>query len=77
MRICSKNSGFTLIELLVVVAIIGILACLIFPAVNRAKVLTRLAHCQSNIRQTLFAAQMYADDNGSMVSQSWSLDLGP
>src|SRR2546427_664607 len=46
-----KENGFTLIELLVVVAIIAILAALLFPAFNRAKESGRRTYCTNNLHQ--------------------------
>jgi prepilin-type N-terminal cleavage/methylation domain-containing protein len=55
--------GFTLIELLVVVAIIGILASLLLPALNRSKRSARLARCISNLRQQGVAMLLHLGDN--------------
>ena len=52
-----KNSvrrGFTLIELLVVVAIIGILAAMLFPVFARARESARKASCMSNLKQIVW-----------------------
>ncbi len=59
-----RRIGFTLIELLVVVAIIGILAALIFPALARAKASAKRAYCQNNLRQQGIGLNLYADDSG-------------
>ena len=54
--------GFTLIELLVVVAIIAVLAAILFPVFARAKEAAKKTQCLSNVRQLGLAWQMYAGD---------------
>jgi prepilin-type N-terminal cleavage/methylation domain-containing protein/prepilin-type processing-associated H-X9-DG protein len=55
-------SGFTLIELLVVVAIIAILAAILFPVFAQAREKARQTGCLSHLKQIGTAAQMYAQD---------------
>ncbi len=58
-----RPSAFTLIELLVVVAVISVLAGLLFPVFARAREKARQAACASNLRQIGLAVMMYAQDN--------------
>ncbi|PYI89837.1 MAG: hypothetical protein DME26_00120 [Verrucomicrobia bacterium] len=58
----NARRGFTLIDLLVVIAIIGILASLLLPALSSAKERARRAACLSNIRQFIMATHLYAGD---------------
>ncbi len=60
----SSRSGFTLIEMLVVIAIVGILAGLLMPALKRVMDKGRSAQCQSNMRQLLIALHLYEQDEG-------------
>ena len=57
-----KNQGFTLIELLVVVAIIGILAAILFPVFARARENARRASCMSNLKQIGLGMMQYTQD---------------
>lgn len=57
-----KGSGFTLIELLVTIAIISILAAILFPVFARAREQARKASCQSNLKQIGLGIAMYVQD---------------
>jgi prepilin-type N-terminal cleavage/methylation domain-containing protein/prepilin-type processing-associated H-X9-DG protein len=58
------KKGMTLLELLAVIAIIGILAGLLLPALSRAREAARRSACQNNLRQWGAIFRMYADENG-------------
>jgi prepilin-type N-terminal cleavage/methylation domain-containing protein/prepilin-type processing-associated H-X9-DG protein len=57
-----RKRGFTLVELLVVVAVIALLAALLFPALAGARDKARQATCVSNLKQIGLAAALYIQD---------------
>jgi prepilin-type N-terminal cleavage/methylation domain-containing protein/prepilin-type processing-associated H-X9-DG protein len=58
----SHRTGFTLVELLVVVAVVAILAALIFPALAAVKERARVTVCQSNLKQLGYGFHLYLDN---------------
>jgi len=58
-----RHRGFTLIELLVVVAIIALLAAILFPVFSEAREKARRASCVNNEKQLGLAITQYAQDN--------------
>ncbi len=56
------RSGFTLIELFVVIAIIAILAALLFPVFGQARERARQAACLSNVKQIGLSLSLYVQD---------------
>ena len=55
--------GFTLIELLTVIAIIAVLAALLFPVFNRAREQARMTACMANMHDIQLAVGQYFQDN--------------
>lgn len=57
-----KHKAFTLIKLLVVIAIIAILAAILFPVFARARENARRSSCQSNLKQLALGMTQYTQD---------------
>ena len=58
-----SRSAFTLIELMVVVALIGILASILLPALSQSRNRAHAIFCLNNTRQLLVAWDLYSGDN--------------
>src|SRR5258708_37980812 len=58
----NKQEGFTWIEMLVVIAVLGILASMLLPALSHAKSHARIVACKNNLRQMGHALTMYEGD---------------
>ncbi len=59
--------AFTLVELLVVLAVIGLLAALLLPALSRAKEKAKVARVHVELYGIGLALHMYADDHAGRV----------
>ena len=67
MRQRTIGPAFTLIELLLVIAMIGILASLLFPALGKAKEAARSTACLGHLRQIGISLQLYTDENNNRL----------
>lgn len=67
--------GFTLVELLVTLAIIAVLAGLIFPVFGATRERARSAQCISNLRQVYGAIAMYSSDHEGLLPPFRTFDL--
>ena len=72
----TRRLGFTLIEILVVVAIIGIIAAILFPVFARAREKARQTTCVSNLKQLGMAVAMYSGDNDDVLPNLTGGDPG-
>lgn len=62
-RFVSRNKGgFTLIEILVVIAIIALLAAILFPVFGRVRENARKSSCQNNMKQLGIGLMQYVQD---------------
>jgi prepilin-type N-terminal cleavage/methylation domain-containing protein len=61
-----ERPGLTLIELLVVVAIIGVVASLVLPAVIQTRSAARKAQCSNNLKQLATGIQQFHNRQGTL-----------
>ena len=59
-----RRQGFTLVEVLTVIAIIALLAAILFPVFSQARSRGAIARDTSNLRQIMKALEAYAMDHG-------------
>jgi prepilin-type N-terminal cleavage/methylation domain-containing protein/prepilin-type processing-associated H-X9-DG protein len=71
-----SRQAFTLVEILVVVAIICILAALLFPVFGRARENARRTSCQSNLKQLGVGMMQYTQDYDEAFALGLTIDSG-
>jgi prepilin-type processing-associated H-X9-DG protein/prepilin-type N-terminal cleavage/methylation domain-containing protein len=70
-----ESRGFSLVELLISIAIIGLLASLLLPALGRARQKARSIECVSNLKQIYLANTMFAaEHDGHYVPAAEDID---
>ena len=69
-----KRQAFTLIELLIVIAIIALLAAILFPVFGRARENARRTSCASNMKQMGLAMLQYAQDYDERYCRPYNWD---
>lgn len=63
MRVLASRKGFSLVELLTVIAIIAILASIIFPVMGLVGNKARMNKCMTQLHQIGLAVQIFKQDN--------------
>lgn len=61
-----RNRGFTIIELLVSIAIISIIAAILFPVLSKARARAVQTVCASNMMQVSAGLSLYEADNNAL-----------
>src|SRR5688500_7916598 len=62
----SQKRAYTLIKLLVVIAIISVLAALLFPVFTQSREKARSTACLSNLKQLGIAYMLYVQDHDDL-----------
>lgn len=77
-----RRAAFTLTELLTVIAVIGVLAAIIFPVVGKVRQSANRTNCASNLRQIGVALGGYCADNRDalpgydLITDDWTTSYG-
>jgi hypothetical protein len=75
-RFCSPRPGASLLELLVVLFIIGMMASLLFPALQSARASVNRNVCQNNVRQLGYGVRRFIDSRKRFpAANHWTIDV--
>ncbi len=70
MRNAATRHAFTLIEVLVVITIIAVLAAMLLPALDKARMRGKQIACLNHLKQLAMCAHMYAADNSGKLVEN-------
>ncbi len=62
----TKNTGFTLLEVLLVIAVMGVLAAMIFPSLGKVKIRARTAKAVSELKTIQLALMEHYSEHGGL-----------
>lgn len=73
-----RRTGVTLLELIIVLFIIGLMASLLFPALQAARRKVKGVECENNVRQLGIALQQYVHTFKRLPAKGrWTVDILP
>jgi len=72
----SQAIAFTFIEMLVVIAVIGLLAALLFPAIAKAKARAQRLSCVCDLKQIGLSYRQWALDHTNAYPMAISTNFG-
>jgi competence protein ComGC len=72
----SRKTAFTLVGLLVIIAVLGILAAMLIPALVRAKGKSKRIQCVNNLKQSGLAFRIWEGDNNDKYPMAVSTNKG-
>jgi prepilin-type processing-associated H-X9-DG protein len=70
------RQGFTLVGLLIIIAVLGILAAMLIPALVSAKGKSKRIQCVNNMKQDGLAFRLWEGDNGDKYPMAVSTNKG-
>lgn len=62
-----RDNGFTLIELLIVIIVLALLASIVAPFLDRARVMAKIVQSHSDLRSITLAMELYRQENSRRI----------